>query len=150
MNNKSCTNDKHKYGLWNIDNEKKCAWRICDKCQFRRELPITLEVKNEIKKQEEACKLFKAFQLVDNNDKNILNYLDLILDDYANYLSKNDFSKSVKRVKELEQLDIIDTQNVLYQNKLETYFEINDIIDNDGEYSEISPLEDLNINTDLF
>ena len=114
MDNKSCVDNKHQYGLWDIDKEIDCAFRVCDKCSFKRVLPITKEVKEEIERQDEALKIFKAFQLVSNEDENIVNYLDLILDDYVNYLSKENFKKLRKRVKVLEDLDIIDAKNVIY------------------------------------
>ena len=47
MNNKSCT-DSHQYGLWCIDNEKNIAFRVCEKCNCTRTLPISVEIILEI------------------------------------------------------------------------------------------------------
>lgn len=144
MDNKSCVN-KHQYGLWSIDKDKKAVYRTCNKCGYSLNLPITEEVIIEITKQEEASKIFKAFQLVDNSDDNISNYLNLILEDYINYLNKNDYKTLLKRIKELEALDIIDTASILYLQKLDTSFIINDedssvnnieIIDNELAYEQ--------------
>ena len=128
MDNKSCTN-KHQYGLWNIDKNKSIVYRVCDKCGYKLNLPITEEIVMEITKQEEASKIFKAFQSVDNNDDNIINYLELILEDYVNYLSKDDYKNLIRRIKKLEELDIIDAKNILYLQKLDTYF----VIDNEDD-----------------
>lgn len=127
MDNNSCVNHEHQYGLWNIDREKKIVWRTCEKCQFTRELPITSEVTMQIKKQEEAARIFKAFQLVKDEDINIINYLEIILEDYINYLNKEDFKTLIKRIKYLEKLDIIDAQNILYLNQLDTYFTLDNL-----------------------
>lgn len=150
MNNKSCQENKHHYGLWYINNENNKTYRICDKCQFMRELPITEEIITEIKKQEEAAKIFNAFQLVDDNDENIINYLELILEDYINYLNKNDFSKLIKRIKKLEKLDIIDAKHILCHNQLDTYFVIDDLNTISDNSIELLEQEELNINIDSY
>lgn len=142
MNNKSCI-DRHQYGLWNIDNEKNIAYRICDKCKFRRELPITEEITHEINKQIEASKIFKAFMLVNDNDENIINYLELILEDYVNYLSKTDYKALSKRIKKLEELDILDARNILYLSQLDTYFVLETTEDT-------MQLDELNIKFDTY
>lgn len=142
MNNKSCI-DKHQYDLWNIDNEKKIAYRVCDKCKFRRELPITEEITYELTKQIEASKIFKAFMLVNDNDENIINYIELILEDYVNFLSKADYKSLVKRIKKLEELDILDARNILYLNQLDTYF----ILETNEDDMQ---LEKLNINFNTY
>ena len=106
MNNKSCVENNHQYGLWNIDKEQKMGWRICSKCKFRRELPITEEIQIEVQKQEEAVKIFKAFQMIDNQDENMVNYLNLIIEDYINYLDRKSLRILIAKMHELEQLDI--------------------------------------------
>ena len=130
MNNKSCLDNNHKYDLWSIDEVNNYAYRICNKCKFKRTLPITDEIKKEVEMQNLASKLLKAFLMVSDEDANLLNYIDLIIDDYVNYLSKEDFRLLVKRVKELEEKDIIDAKNVIFLNKLETYFVVNATIKN--------------------
>lgn len=140
MNNKSCT-DNHQYGLWNIDNEKNTVYRICDKCNFKRELPITEEITLEIKKQEEAAKILKAFNLVDDYDENIINYVELIMEEYINYFCKKDFKTFAKRVKKLDDLDILDAKTILHLNKLDTYF----VVDNVDTNNTIINIEDINI-----
>ena len=150
MNNKSCIDNKHQYGLWNIDKETNLVYRTCTKCKFKRELPITDEVIVEINKQDEAVKIFKAFQLVDDYDENIINYLELILDDYINYLSKTDFNLLVKRIKKLDDLDILDAKTILYLNRLETYFVINDIESFQEDFNNFSFQEEQNINIDYY
>lgn len=132
MNNRSCTNNKHQYGLWNIDKKKNIVYRSCGKCGNVLKLPITEEVVMEIVKQEEASKIFKAFQLVSDSDENLINYLELILEDYINYLGQDDYASLIKRIRKLEKDDIIDAKSIVYQHQLGTYFEINndDIDDN--------------------
>lgn len=145
MNNKSCKDNNHKYDLWCIDEDLNQAYRVCNKCKFKRILPITNEILDEINKQEEASKLLKAFLMVSDDDTNLLNYIDLIIDDYVNYLSKEDFKSLVKRVKELEEKDIIDAKNIIYLNQLETYFVVNSI-EEENPFNLIIN-EDININT---
>ena len=127
MNNKCCVDNNHQYGLWHIDKKQMVAWRKCNKCKFIRELPTTSEIYEEINKQDEAAKLFRAFQMVDNNDKNIVNYLNLILEDYMNYLDRKNLVALTSRIKELEQLDIINLQDAFYTTKLDGFFQIDDI-----------------------
>ena len=124
MNNKSCVENNHQYSLWNIDQGQNIAWRVCSKCKFRRELPITEEIQIEVQKQEEAVKIFKAFQMIDNQDENMVNYLNLIIEDYINYLDRKSLRILIAKMHELEQLDIINIQDILYNNELKTYFEI--------------------------
>lgn len=150
MNNKSCQENKHRYGLWDIDNNKNIAYRVCDRCKFIRELPITEEITTEIVKQKEASKIFNAFQLISDNDTNIINYLELILEDYINYLNKNDFSLLIKRIKKLEKLDIIDAKHILYLNQLDTYFVIDDLNTTPNNSIELIEQEELNINIDSY
>jgi len=95
-------------------------------------------------------KIFKAFQLVDDYDENIINYLELILDDYINYLSKTDFNLLVKRIKKLDDLDILDAKTILYLNRLETYFVINDIESFQEDFNNFSFQEEQNINIDYY
>ena len=71
--------------------------------------------------------MFRAFQMVDNNDKNIVNYLNLILEDYMNYLDRKNLVALTSRIKELEQLDIINLQDAFYTTKLDGFFQIDDI-----------------------
>ena len=129
MNNKSCT-DSHQYGLWCIDNEKNIAFRVCEKCNFTRTLPVSEEIILEIKKQEEAKKIITAFSLVDDYDENVINYVNLIMEDYVSYLSKEDFKIFSKRIKKLDDLDILDAKTILYLNKLDTYFVLDNINNN--------------------
>lgn len=145
MNNKSCKDNNHKYDLWCIDEDLNQAYRVCNICKFKRILPITNEILDEINKQEEASKLLKAFLMVSDDDTNLLNYIDLIIDDYVNYLSKEDFKSLVKRVKELEEKNIIDAKNIIYLNQLETYFVVNSI-EEENPFNLIIN-EDININT---
>ena len=72
----------------------------------------------EIVKQNEAKRIFEAFQLVPNTDENLINYLELILEDYINYLDSTDYNSLVKRIKILEK------ENILYLNKMNIYFEM--------------------------
>lgn len=145
MNNKSCVENNHQYGLWNIDKEQKMGWRICSKCKFRRELPITDEIQLEILKQEEAFKIFKAFLMVDNQDKNIVNYLNLILEDYINYLDRKNLRILFNRMSELEKLDIINIQDILYNNELKTYFEVENVKAPNETFMIIDGQNDLNV-----
>lgn len=150
VNNMSCIDNGHQYGLWSIDNENKTAWRRCRKCKFKRELPITEEICNEVKKQDEALNLFKAFQLVDNNDENLLNYLNLILEDYLNYLDRKSLILLTSRIKELEQLNIINIQDIFYIGNLDSYFELNDTDSESDSYFESIQNDELNITIDSF
>ena len=87
--------------------------------------------KNEdAKKQEEAKKIITAFNLVDDYDENIINYVNLIMEDYVSYLSKEDFKIFSKRIKKLDDLDILDAKTILYLNKLDTYFALDNINNN--------------------
>lgn len=124
MNNKSCTNGKHKYGLWNIDKNKSFVYRTCDNCSYKLSLPITEEVIIEITKQEEASKIFRAFQLVSDTDENLINYIELILEDYINYLNKEDYFKFVKRIKMLDDKNILDSKSILFLHKLDIYLDV--------------------------
>ena len=150
MNNKSCIDTKHQYGLWNIDKESNLVWRTCNKCGFKRELPITDEIIDEINKQEEASKIFRAFQLVDDNDNNLINYIELILDDYVNYLGKSDFNLFVKRIKKLDDLDILDAKTILFLNRLETYFVVDDIESINEDINNLGYYDEHNINIDYY
>ena len=145
MNNKSCLDNNHKYDLWSIDEVNNYAYRVCNKCKFKRTLPITDEIKKEVEMQNLASKLLKAFLMVSDDDANLLNYIDLIIDDYVNYLSKEDFRSLVKRVKELEENDIIDAKNVIFLNKLETYFVVNSNEEDDDNLFNLIINEDINI-----
>ena len=130
MNNKSCTNGKHKYGLWNIDKNKSFVYRTCDNCSYKLSLPITEEVIIEITKQEEASMIFRAFQLVSDNDENLINYIELILEDYINYLNKEDYFKFVKRIKMLDDKNILDSKSILFLHKLDIYLEVDNNLNN--------------------
>ena len=83
--------------------------------------------------------------MISDEDANLLNYIDLIIDDYVNYLSKEDFRLLVKRVKELEEKDIIDAKNVIFLNKLETYFVVNPNEEDDDNLFNLIINEDINI-----
>lgn len=135
MNNKSCIDNGHQYGLWHIEKEQNIAWRSCNKCRFRRELPATDEIYGEIKKQDEALKIFRAFQIVDNNDENIINYLNLIIEDYMHYLDRKSLIALTSRIKELEQLDIINLQDAFYNINLDGFWCLNG--DNKENYNYI-------------
>lgn len=144
MNNKSCIDNGHQYGLWHIEKEQNIAWRNCNKCKFRRELPATDEIYGEIKKQEEALKIFRAFQMVDNNDENIINYLNLIIEDYMHYLDRKNLITLTSRIKELEQLDIINLQDAFYTTNLNNFLQLDD----NDEVNSYIEVDDLSINID--
>lgn len=149
MNNKSCTDNMHKFGLWDINFSKNIAWRCCDKCGIRHEFPITDEIADEVNKQEEAAKIFRAFQLVNDDDSNILNYLELILEDYLGYLSKQNVILLFKRIKKLEKKNIIDAKNMLYLYQLETYLVI-DNLDSLSDSEEFISFDEISINTNSY
>ena len=110
--------------------------------------PVVRVVRGKPRAFSAFFKIFRAFQLVDNKDENIVNYLNLILDDYVNYLSKESFRQLVKRVKELEKLDIIDAQNILCLNQSESYLVVNDVETNDDSHLNFKQQEELNVGFD--
>lgn len=89
-------------------------------------VPITTEILEEIKKQIEASLIFKAFQKVTPEDKNLIGYINLILNDYINFLDEDTLNKLIIELKKMEQSNQLDNQNNLYLNNMIHSLEIND------------------------
>ena len=111
-------------GIWCIDNTNpNMALKISGEKIIK--VPLTKEILEEIKRQIEANKLFKFFQQVNINNEHIIGYLNLILDDYVNFLDTDNLNNLIIEMTKLEKVDHIDTTNILYITKLRTCLETN-------------------------
>ena len=54
----------------------------------------------------------------------------LILEDYINYLNKEDYFKFVKRIKMLDDKNILDSKSILFLHKLDIYLEVDNNLNN--------------------
>lgn len=147
MNIVNCNekNEQHHYGLWATNEDKTKCYRTCEKCGFQRILAPTDEILHEIKMQEEAFLFFKAFQQIDKNDEYAIGYLNIILDDYINYLGKKNLTILINKMKEIEQSDNISMQNSIFLNYLQSYISLNNM-----EAFEDTLAQLQNYNKDLF
>ena len=123
----SCVNNNHKYGLWEINESENLACRTCKNCGYKEEFLKEDIHDKEIKKQKEADLFFKAFDKVDINDLNIIGYLNVILDDYVNYLDNDAKNLLLTKMEMLENSNIIDVNNSMYLKKLSSSLKSNDI-----------------------
>lgn len=123
MDKRNCEEIGHTYGVWKIDEENSQAIRYCKECQFKRVLPISESILEQIKKQKEASLFIKAFQKVDNQDVNIIGYLYTILDDYIHFLDENELELLVHKMQEIKDEESIGMDNSLYINYLCSYLQ---------------------------
>jgi len=128
MDTITTTNQTNKYpqGIWHINenNENEASKTFNGKTIT---VPLTTEILEEMKRQIEADKIFKAFQQVSNENEHIIGYLNLILDDYINFLDQNNLMLLINKMKQIEVTDYIDSQNSFYVNQLRTSLEIQNI-----------------------
>lgn len=122
-----CVDNQHQYGLWSIDKQTNVAFRSCENCGFHEEFKATEEYHQEVKKQKEAELFFKAFQMVENHDEHIIGYLNLILDDYVNYLEKDSLNLLITKMEALSTSDKLDVQNALFVNQLQKFLRLNNV-----------------------
>lgn len=113
-------------GVWCIDkNNQNMAFRISNDTTLT--IPLNTEILEEMKKQLEASKVFNAFQQVSLDNVHIIGYLNLILDDYVNFLDKDSLTKLLTKMKQIEETNYLDPQNATYINHLRTSLEIDNI-----------------------
>ena len=114
----SCVDNKHKYGLWEIKEGMAC--RTCKHCGIQEKFKTEDKdvYHQEIEKQKEANLFIRAFNNVDNHDEKIVGYLNVILDDYVNYLNDEDLILLIKKMDGLESSNEIDIQNSIHIKKL--------------------------------
>lgn len=74
-------------------------------------VPVTDEINWALKKQKEATVFLMAFNLVNNDDPNLIGYLNFILDDYINFLSSEEMNFLTTRMKEITSSNQIDINN---------------------------------------
>lgn len=110
----SCVDNKHKYSLWEINESDGLACRTCKNCGNEEKFLADDFHFQEIKKQKEADLFFKAFNKADNHDENIIGYLNVILDDYINYLEDTKLNILINKMEELENSSVIDVQNSMF------------------------------------
>ena len=120
-------NGTHKYGLWNNNS------RVCVKCGYIEELPLSESIKAENKKQEEAKKTLDSFLNLDDNSLDAIKGIQIILEKYINYLSPDSLAKYQEKVKQvgiannLNELDI--SCIYVYTEKLKKQEDITEIIE---------------------
>lgn len=123
----SCVDNKHQYGLWNIDDQNNVAFRSCDNCGYREEFKATEEYHQEIKKQKEAALFLQAFQVVENQDEHVIGYLNVILDDYVNYLGRDSLNLLIAKMESLGTSDKLDVQNAVFVIQLQQFLRLNNM-----------------------
>ena len=129
MNNTTCEKRSHKYGLWSIKDNK--GVRTCEICHYIEILPITDTINEQIKKQDEAKLFLKGFTKISPNDEKLLGCIDVMLDDYINYLSKENKDTLIAKINELKNSDFIDITNAnlltilesSYHTDINTYYD---------------------------
>lgn len=119
-------------GIWYIINDKDGNTMAQKRFNTTSEtkqitVPLSKEILEVIKKQIEANKIFNAFQKINNDDTNIIGYLNLILDDYVNFLDTYSLSQLIGRLKAIEESNYLDSQNIIYVGQLRTNLESKDI-----------------------
>lgn len=91
-------------------------------------IPATTEILKIIKKQMEAnIEAKKIFHKVDLNNKHILAYLYLLLDQYINFLESDNLNYLINLMQQLEKSEHIDSNNISYINKLRISYQSKDI-----------------------
>ena len=100
-------------GIWCIDKDaQNIALKFSGNKTIR--VPATKEILETIKKQIEANKIFTSFKQLNPEDENIIGYLNLILDDYVNYLDYNNLNDLASIMKQIKQSNKIDLQNATF------------------------------------
>lgn len=120
-------NNEYPQGIWCLDKENEnMAVKIVNATKTIK-VPVTTEILEEIKKQIEAEKLFIAFCQLNNEDENIIGYLDLMLNDYINFLTPENKNILINKMAEIKLSSRIDNQNISHLHNLETSLKENDI-----------------------
>lgn len=120
-------NNEYPQGVWCFDKENEnMAVKVVNNTKTIK-VPVTTEILEEIKKQIEAEKLFIAFCQLNNEDENIIGYLDLMLNDYINFLTPENKNILINKMKEIELSSRLDNQNISHLHNLETNLKENDI-----------------------
>lgn len=118
--------DKYLEGIWYIDkDEANMAFKFSNGNLIK--VPSSKEILEEIKRQLEAKQVFKKFQELDVQDDKYIGYLNVILRDYVNFLDQNDLNILINKMRQLKELNTVDTQNIFYINQLENYLSLNDV-----------------------
>lgn len=120
-------NSEYPQGIWCLDKTNPdMAVKVVGANKIIS-VPVTTEILGEIKKQIEAEKIFMAFSQLNNEEENIIGYLDLILNDYINFLTPDSKNVLINKMKEIELSSQIDNQNIFHLKNLETGLKENDI-----------------------
>ena len=121
-------NGNHKYGLW--DNNS----RTCFVCGYKEILPMNDSIKGEISKQEMALGFLNKFLLIEDSRVEAVQGIQVILNDYLNYLSVDSLSQfqdKVKRVAVAHNLQELSIGCILlYVEKLKNHETTTEVVDN--------------------
>lgn len=126
MEKNNCTLTEHKYGLWQIENEKEVS-RICEECHYKEILPMTTETLTEIKLQEKAKTTLNKFLTIPNKDNNIIGFIYVILDKIPNYIDRNQKLLLINKLNEIRlEPETTDINNTLLETIIKSIYENKD------------------------
>lgn len=146
MENMSCV-DGHNYGLWREENGMAC--RTCQDCLYIEKIPMSDEIKMEIKNQKEAKVFLEAFKKVELSDSNIVNYLCVILEDYYNHLDKDGKQFLFNKVDKIREYKSSKQENIDFVNHIYSSLE-NETLENfDNIFEHFKVSNDILFENDL-
>ena len=125
MTNTNCEENRHRYGLWRMNNEMNLGTRECQDCHHEEFFPLNINILDEIKKQEKAKKIILNWISLPNDSIITLGGIYAILDNQLNYLDSKIIELLTNKIKQIALSDNTSIENAEYLNYFVNYIQSN-------------------------
>lgn len=126
MSVNSCDNG-HKYSLWSLSEDANTASRVCMNCGFLEILPKNDYIEEQVKMQDIAKKLLGDFLALEDENVNLISYLNIMLDGVYYYIDNASKSLLNNKLNSFLLSNYISEENKFFIKAFSTAIRDNDI-----------------------